>query len=113
MRGACGRVSSPDSRIFLMYYLYDLSDGWYVLTNQDRGISFSLKWDKEIFPVIWVWAPYGGATGYPWYGRNYNLAIEPWSAVPSNLAQVAEENRGIKIAPGQEIQTTFEAGISV
>ncbi len=107
------RVPPPDSSIFLMYYLYDLSEGWYVLTNRDRGISFSLKWDKEIFPIIWVWAPYGGAAGYPWYGRNYNLAIEPWSAVPSNLAQVAEEDRGIKIAPGQEIQTSLEASISV
>ena len=106
------RVPPPDSRVFQMFYLYDLPEGRYGLYNSNFGVRFNLKWDRKIFPVLWVWAPYGGAMGYPWYGRNYNLALEPWSAVPHNLARVAEENRGIHIAPGQTITTSLEATIS-
>jgi hypothetical protein len=95
-----------------MFYLYDLPEGRYGLYNSDLEVRFSLIWNKEIFPILWVWAPYGGAMGYPWYGRNYNLALEPWSAEPPNLARVAEENRGIHIAPGQTIITSLEAKIS-
>jgi hypothetical protein len=50
--------------------------------------------------------------GYPWYSRNYNLALEPWSAVPPNLAQLAEENRGIHISSGRTIPTSLKAMIS-
>jgi hypothetical protein len=50
--------------------------------------------------------------GYPWYGRTYTLALEPWSAIPPNLARVAKENRGIHIAAGQSVATSLEASIS-
>lgn len=106
------RVPPPDSRIYQMFYLHDLPEGRYSLHNHNFGVRFSLSWDKEVFPILWVWAPYGGAMGYPWYGRNYNLALEPWSAVPANLARVAEGNRGIRIAAGQTIATALEASIS-
>ncbi|UCF98922.1 MAG: DUF4432 family protein [Spirochaetaceae bacterium] len=107
------QVPPPDSKIYQMYYLYDLPEGRYGLFNSNLGFRFSLSWDKKIFPLLWVWAPYGGAMGYPWYGRNYNLALEPWSAVPPNLAQVAQQNKGIHIGPGQTLATSLEAAISI
>jgi hypothetical protein len=107
------RVPPPDSRIFQMFYLYDLPEGWYTLSNHNHQLQFKLRWDKELFPILWVWAPYGGAMGYPWYGRNYNLALEPWSAIPHNLTQVAEEQRGIKIAPGETVHTALAASIAL
>jgi hypothetical protein len=106
------RVPPRDSKIFQMYYLHDLPDGRYGLCNHNFGVRFNLEWDKEVFPFLWVWAPYGGAMGYPWYGRTYALALEPWSAIPPNLATVAEENRGIHIRPGQTITTMLEASLS-
>jgi hypothetical protein len=106
------RVPPPDSRIYQMYYLLDLPEGRYGLVNEKLGVRFSLSWDRRIFPILWVWAPYGGALGYPWYGRNYNLALEPWSAVPPNLTRLAEENRGIPIAAGQSISTALKATIT-
>jgi len=106
------RVPPPDSKIYQMFYLHDLPEGRYGLFNSKLGMRFSLRWNRKIFPILWVWAPYGGAMGYPWYGRNYNLALEPWSAVPPNLVRLAEENRGIHIGPGQTIATGLEASIS-
>jgi len=103
------KVPPPDSKVFMMFHLYDIPDGWYRITNTKKEIGFGMKWDKDMFPIIWVWAPYGGAEMYPWYGRNYNLAIEPWSAIPHNLEKLAEQGRGIKIGPGQEIKTSLQA----
>jgi hypothetical protein len=59
------RVPPPDSRIYQMYYLRDLPEGRYDLFNGDLGVRFQLRWDKNMFPILWVWAPYGGAMGYP------------------------------------------------
>jgi len=106
------KVPPADSRIFQMFYLHDLPEGRYGLYNGNYGIRFTLRWDRKRFPILWVWAPYGGAMDYPWYGRNYNLALEPWSAIPANLARVAEQNRGIHIAPGQTIETRLVAEIT-
>ena len=106
------RVPPPDSRIYQMFYLHDLPEGRYGLFNGELGARFQLRWDKRIFPILWVWAPYGGAMGYPWYGRNYNLALEPWSALPPNPAGAAEQERGIRISAGQTLATSLEANIS-
>lgn len=107
------RVPSPDSKIVQMYYLYDLPRGWYMLKNTKRNVGFELKWDKNIFPILWVWGAYGGFEQYPWYGRNYNLALEPWSAVPHNLAELAKTGKGIRIRPQEEIETVIEATAAV
>jgi galactose mutarotase-like enzyme len=106
------RVPPPDSRIFQMFYLHDLPEGRYGLCSGNFGVRFELTWDRGVFPILWVWAPYGGAVGYPWYGRNFNLALEPWSTVPSNLDQDAAGNAMIPIASGQTTSTSLRAAIS-
>lgn len=103
------KVPSIDAKVVHEFYLYDIDEGCYRITNNNKKVGFGMKWDKDLFPIIWVWAPYGGAQGFPWFGRNYNLAVEPWSGVPGDLSKVAESNSGIVIEPGQEIKTSFEA----
>ena len=106
------RVPPPESEVYQMFYFRDLPVGRYSLTNHNHGLRFSMSWDKELFPILWAWAPYGGAAGYPWYGRAYALALEPWSAIPHNLSVVAGENRGIHIRPGETIRTSLSAAIT-
>lgn len=102
-------VPSPDDRSFSIVYIANITNGNYQIINMNKHVGFGLKWDKDIFPVIWVWMPYGGAEDYPWYGRNYNLAIEPWSAVPDRFDEVIKNGKGILIKPGQKIQTSLQA----
>ncbi|MBN1837090.1 MAG: DUF4432 family protein [Spirochaetales bacterium] len=106
------QVPAPDSRVYFMFYLHEIREGWYSLSNPKRGVAFAMRWDPKVFPVIAVWMPCGGALGYPWYGRSYCAAVEPWSALPPNLCQVAEEGRGLPLAGGQEITTRLEARIA-
>ena len=103
------KVPSIENKLFFMFQIYDIPEGCYALKNNGLGVGFQMNWDKSRFPFIWVWAPYGGAENYPWYGRNYNLAIEPWSAVPDDLPEVIKAGMGIKIKPAQEIKTSIQA----
>lgn len=103
------KVPPLDSKLFFEYEVYNLSEGWYRIKNTSLGVGFQMNWDKDQFPYLWVWAPYGGAEDYPWYGRNFNLAIEPWTAVPGNLTEVIEAGKGVKIQPGQAIYNSFQA----
>ena len=68
-----------------------------------------MNWDDRVFPYLWVWEPDCGAMGYPWYGRNYTLGMEPWSHLSENLEEVVKEGTGILIKPGESILTHLEA----
>ena len=103
------KVPPSDSKLFFEYQINSLPEGWYAVKNKGLGVGFQMNWDKDRFPFVWVWAPYGGAVNYPWYGRNYNLAIEPWTAVPGNLTEVVKAGLGVRIQPGQEICNSFQA----
>lgn len=103
------KVPPLDSKLFFGYEVYNLSEGRYSIKNTSIGVGFQMNWDKDQFPFLWVWAPYGGAENYPWYGRNFNLAIEPWTAVPENLTEVIKAGMGVKIQPGQAIYASFQA----
>ena len=37
-----------------------------------------------IFPYLWIRGLYGGIETYPWYGRAYVMAVEPWSTMPAD-----------------------------
>ena len=103
------KVAPPEAKYVLQYAVGNMKESRYELVNHNYGVGFELAWDKEIFPFLWVWALYGGAPYYPWYGRAYTLALEPWSAVPGNLAKVIEAGNGIRIQPGETIRTWVRA----
>jgi hypothetical protein len=63
-------------------YLCDLDAGWYALTNDAAGVGFGLAWPERIFPYLWFWQELRGSFGYPWYGRCYVMAVEPFTSIP-------------------------------
>lgn len=103
------KVPSIDEKLFFSFLIYDLPEGRYAIRNRGLGVGFQMTWDKERFPFMWIWAPYGGAGNYPWYGRNYNLAIEPWTASGEYLPEAVKAGMGVKIRPGQEICASIQA----
>lgn len=102
-------VPPPNARECEMAYLLGLSDGWYALTNTNRKVGFAMKWDKEIFPVIWLWEVFGGSFGYPWYGRTYNLALEPFTSHPGGMAAAMKKGTVPTIGAGETIETKLSA----
>ncbi len=91
--------------------LGDIDSGWYAVTNTSKKVGFGMKWDKKVFPYIWIWRMYGkGYRDAPWFGRVYCMALELCSSLsPTGLLKAIENNTALKLGPQEEIRTNFMA----
>jgi hypothetical protein len=90
--------------------LSGFESGWYGITNRQKQVGFGLRWNADLFRYLWFWQEWGGGTDYPWYGRNYNCALEPWTSWPdSGLAEAITNGSALTILPRQTIQTRLLA----
>ncbi|MBC7333852.1 MAG: hypothetical protein H5T85_05290 [Actinobacteria bacterium] len=105
------RIMSPNEKTAFSVYLENISSGWYGITNINRGIGFGLIWDAAIFKHIWMWMVYRGSYGFPWYGRTYSVALEPWSSLPDNLDEALKKGNCLKLLPGESLTTSYVAVI--
>ena len=67
-----------------------MKEGWYVLSNPKMNLEFRLDWDSKIFPRLWFWQNYN-LPDYPYYGDAWNIALEPATSLPVNLAMQRNE----------------------
>ncbi|ARV57282.1 hypothetical protein BZZ01_00375 [Nostocales cyanobacterium HT-58-2] len=104
------RILPKETRSVDVVVFKELTEGWYALTNQSLGIGFGMAWDKELFKYLWMWQVYGGHTDYPWYGRTYNCALEPFTSYPPAGINNAVKNGTARIMkPGEVIETDLVA----
>lgn len=76
--------------------------GWYEIEDPDTGVGSRIAWDTRQMPYLWYWQEFGATTGYPWYGRNYNIGLEPFSSYPTNgLAEAVENGTALTLDPGE------------
>ena len=75
-----------------MLYLTDLSEGFYEIENPQKGLGLRVRWDADQMPYLWFWQEYGASGFYPWYGRHYNIGLEPFSSFPTNGLKEAVDN---------------------
>jgi hypothetical protein len=66
-------------------------DAWYEVTC--RGAGLRVGWDARVMPYLWFWQEFHGTSGYPWYGRHWNIGLEPFSSYPTNGLADAVANR--------------------
>ena len=74
--------------------------GWAAVRNPALGLGVGVEWDPAAFPYVWCWQAYGGAWGYPYYGRTYHLAVEPFNAPIGSLEDAQRAGTGGALAPG-------------
>ncbi len=103
------KVLSQKEKAAFVIYLKNVSEGWYAITSLKKNLGFGMIWDKNIFKHIWIWAVYKGYYGYPWYGRTYNIALEPWSSLPDNFDEVLKNGDFISLKPGKSLNTKYTA----
>jgi len=58
-----------------------------------------------------MWQVYGGSYGYPYYGRTYTLANEPFGCPVLPLAEAAAAGLAPSLTPAQSMETEIECGI--
>lgn len=66
-----------------MAYLAEMPEGWYALTNRRLGLGLAVRYPVETFRYLWYWQVFGGGSGYPWWGRTYNVGLEPVTSWPN------------------------------
>ena len=90
-------------------YLKNIKEGWYGITNTKKKLGFGMIWDHRIFKHLWMWMVYRGVSGYPWYRRTYNIALEPWSSLPDRFEEVQKQKDHLSLKPGGSIKCCFKA----
>jgi hypothetical protein len=104
------RVLPKSTRSVDVVFFKELSEGWYTLTNEKLEVGFGLAWDNRLFKYLWMWQVYGGHDDYPWYGRTYNCALEPFTSYPPAGIQNALKNgSALVMKPGEVIDTQLVA----
>ena len=90
--------------------LEGFEEGWYGITSAKRQVGFGLRWDAGLFKHLWYWHVYGGMSGFPWWGLNYNCALEPWTSWPDGgLLRAIDNGSARSVAPREAIETRMLA----
>jgi hypothetical protein len=104
------KVLDRTSKSVDVLFLKELTDGWLAITNQRQQVGFGMAWDKELFKYVWMWQNYGGHNDYPWYGRAYTCAVEPFTSYPpQGIANAIKNGTALFMQPEQVIHTQLVA----
>jgi hypothetical protein len=104
------RILPKTTKSVDVVFFKELSEGWYGLTNPKLGVGFGLAWDHTLFTYLWMWQVYGGHTDYPWYGRTYNCALEPFTSYPpAGIRNAIDNGTALFLAPSATIETELVA----
>jgi hypothetical protein len=98
-------VAGPDERWHDWAYLTDFADGWFAVTEPERGIGCGLRWPAAVLPYALYWQNYG-ASAAPWFGRAYTVALEPQSTFPADFARGTPL---LRLGPGETLDLDLVA----
>jgi galactose mutarotase-like enzyme len=102
---------SENDRVSEVMFLSDLEEGQYEIFNEKLGLGFKLEFPSDIFRYIWFWRVAKGSFNYPWYGRTYNIALEPFSSLP-NLTEAVKRGSCLTLKPGENLLATLKASVT-
>lgn len=95
----------PEGPVQRLAYLHDRPQAWAALRDVERGSGVALAWDQVTFPHLWVFQQIE-TPGFPWYGRERLLALEPASYWPAyGLAHAIERGQEHRLGPGERRDT--------
>jgi len=80
------------------FYLPDIAEGWYAVTDQEAKVGFGLVFPREVFPHLWLFRALGG-----WRGL-YTLILEAAAGYPNDLALAKERGQCARLAPGEALE---------
>ncbi len=103
------QIALPTERSHDTLFLSELAGNWYAVTNTSRLVGFALSWPAEVFNCLWFWQVYGGAFGQPFYGRTYNIALEPWTTPETNITAALAHGSARRLLPGAELKVRLQA----
>lgn len=103
------KIQGPSSGSQDLAFLYGLSDGWYALRSESRGLGIGLAWDPKIFSWVWFWQLYRGGRDYPWWRSQYVVAIEPVTSLATRFSDAISNGTALRVAGQATVQTELWA----
>ena len=96
-----------------LFYLSGFGDtGSYEIMRPDVGTGMRVHWDAKTLPYLWYWQEFGGTQSWPWWGRNFNIGLEPNSSYPtSGLPEAVANGSALTLRPGETKTLWLEATI--
>lgn len=83
-------------------YITGFSEGRYTIRSAQHPVGLEVRWDASLLPYLWLWVESGGGSGYPWFGREYMIGVEPFSSFPTNgLAEAVSNGSALFWDPGE------------
>nr|BAJ46972.1 hypothetical protein HGMM_F40C01C13 [Candidatus Caldarchaeum subterraneum] len=73
-------------------------------------MGFEMIWDVSIFRYLWFWQNYN-TPDYPWYGRAWNIALEPCTSYPAGLPEQVKHGTHVTLDGGASLETKYSVGI--
>jgi hypothetical protein len=94
----------------LVYLTGFPEQAWYEVGGDGPGLR--VEWDAGVLPYLWFWQEFGRTAGYPWYGRHWNVGLEPFSSYPtSGLAEAVANGTALELGPGERRSFSLSAGV--
>ncbi|MCX7917159.1 MAG: DUF4432 family protein [bacterium] len=104
------KVPSESENISDVIFLSEIEEGYCEIINERIKIGFFMEFPKEVFRYIWFWRIAKGSCNYPWYGRNYNIALEPFSSLPV-LTEAIKRNDQLKLKEMSSLKVKLKAEV--
>lgn len=99
-------VPAVKDRVANLLLLTNLAEGRYRVKNPELKLALQLTYDAGIFSHLWYWQNTAGSFGYPWWGRTYNIALEPFSGPPT-IARAVKEGKALSLQAGKSLKTSL------
>jgi len=105
------RCPSEHDKVSEVIFLSDLAEGAYEIVNRKLKVGFKLEFPLSVFRCLWFWRVARGSFHYPWYGRTYNIALEPFSGMPV-LSEAAKNGDVLSLGPGKSLAAQVSASVT-
>jgi hypothetical protein len=80
----------------------------YTITNAQQKVGFKVNWDANLFKCLWLWQERNASQDFPWWGKCYTVALEPWTSKYTNEPDKAIQNgEWLSIKAGEVISTSL------
>lgn len=97
-----------DEQVFDLLAFEGLTEGRYTVSNPELDLGVTVEFDQELYEYIWYWGAFGGHVESPFFGRNYNVGLEPATSIPTigGLDAAIENDTANVIEPGETVRST-------
>jgi hypothetical protein len=99
MGGAPSTGSRFEDNLFVT-----MKEPWYAIRNSQVGLTVGVSWNLDVLPSLWFWLN-NGALDYPWWGRSYNLGLEPSSSLTElGMKEYMEKGNALKLRESESMK---------